>query len=89
MVQGTRAHPGAASCSTRGKVGRKRWASASLVNTEASAQGPQWSGGAVQGVSCDDGVEVSASGVVQRLFRVGSKPMCPSAPMHKTMPQPC
>jgi hypothetical protein len=37
-------------------------------------------------MSCDNWVAVGASGVVQRLFRAGSKPMCPSAPMHKAIP---
>src|SRR5215831_4161477 len=43
----------------------------------------------VHGVICDDVVEVGASGVVQRVFRADSKPMCPSAPIHKTtLPAP-
>jgi hypothetical protein len=89
MIQGTRANPGTSSCSKRGKVGTNCWESASLVNKGTSTQGPQWSGGAVHGVICNDGVEVSASSVVQRLFRTGSKPMCPSAPIHKTtLPAP-
>jgi len=70
----------------RGGDGATSCWSPSLVNKGTSTQGPQWSGGKVHDVICCDRVEVGAIGVAQRLFRAGSKAMCPSAPIHKTRP---
>jgi hypothetical protein len=81
----TSASTGTSSVKRGGDGATSCWSS-SLGNKGTSTQGPQWSGREVHGVICCDSVEVGASGVAQRLFRAGSKAMCPSAPIHKTRP---